>query len=58
LKWRQPKTLETPMSPLPQRLLDAPQPFEALETKMASPDLRQIASELTLLSETILQRLG
>ena len=45
------------MSPLPQRLLDAPEP-EATEAKMASPDLRQIASELTLLSETILQRLG
>ena len=46
------------MSPLPQRLLEAPEPAEAIEAPMARPDLRQIASELTLLSETILQRLG
>jgi hypothetical protein len=50
--------VEKKMSPLPQRLLEVPEASEAHETKMAAPDLRQIASELTLLSETILQRLG
>ena len=46
------------MSPLPQRLLESPEPAEAPAPRMAWPDLRQIASELTLLDETILQRLG
>jgi hypothetical protein len=46
------------MSPLPQRLLEAHEASDAIEAPTARPDLRQIASELTLLSETVLQRLG
>ena len=49
---------ETRMSPLPQCFAEQCEALEPAETRMAAPDLRQIASELTLLTETILQRLG
>ena len=46
------------MSPLSQRLLESPEISDDEEMTMTCPDLREIASELKYLNETILQRLG
>ena len=46
------------MSPLPQNLAEACEPQETVAAITARPNLAEIAAGLTLLNETILQRLG
>jgi len=46
------------MSPLPQNLAEPCEPLEPVVSATARPDLAGIAAGLTLLDETILQRLG